>query len=97
MGPTPSGAPNKFDIERNARELDRKIQAKMLTQPAMKMWGIFHGDRDGQVANQFKSTFKQCLDQVQFESADPAMFSVRPGMKADAWKRELKAKLTDGI
>jgi aubergine-like protein len=62
MGPTPSGAPNKFDIERNARELDRKIQAKMLTQPAMKMWGIFHGDRDGQVANQFKSTFKQCLD-----------------------------------
>jgi len=69
----------------------------MLTQPAMKMWGIFHGDRDGQVANQFKSTFKQCLDQVQFESADPAMFSVRPGMKADAWIRELKAKLSDGI
>jgi len=62
MGATSSGAPNSFDIERSARELDRKIQAKMLTQPALKTWGIFHGDRDAQVANQFKSTFKQCLD-----------------------------------
>lgn len=62
MGATSSGAPNSFDIERSARELDRKIQAKMFTQPAMKTWGIFHGDRDVQVANQFKSTFKQCLD-----------------------------------
>jgi hypothetical protein len=25
MGATPSGAPNKFDIEKSARELDRKI------------------------------------------------------------------------
>jgi len=47
MGPTASGAPNKFDIERSAREIDRKIQAKMFTQPALKTWGIFHGDRDG--------------------------------------------------
>lgn len=62
MGATASGAPNSFDIERSARELDRKIQAKMFTQPALKTWGIFHGDRDAQVANQFKSTLKQCLD-----------------------------------
>jgi len=51
MGATSSGAPNKFDIEKSARDLDRKIQAKMLTQPALKTWGIFHGDRDAQVAN----------------------------------------------
>lgn len=62
MGATASGAPNTFDIEKSARELDRKIQAKMFTQPALKTWGIFHGDRDAQVANQFKSTLKQCLD-----------------------------------
>ena len=62
MGATSSGAPNQFDIERSARELDRKIQAKMFTQPALKTWGIFHGDRDAQAANQFKSTLKQCLD-----------------------------------
>lgn len=31
MGPTPSGAPNQFEIERNARELERKVQAKMFT------------------------------------------------------------------
>lgn len=97
MGPTPSGAPNQFDIERSARELDRKIQAKMLTQPAMKCWGIFHGDRDAQTANQFKSTMKQCLDQVGFESDEPQMYSVRPGMKADAWIRELQKNLNDGI
>lgn len=34
----------------------------MFTQPALKTWGIFHGDRDTQAANQFKSTLKQCLD-----------------------------------
>jgi hypothetical protein len=31
MGPSASGAPNQFDIEKNAREIDRKIQAKMFT------------------------------------------------------------------
>lgn len=97
MGATSSGAPNTFDIEKSARELDRKIQAKMLTQPALKTWGIFHGDRDAQVANQFKSTMKQCLDQVNYESSDPAMHQVKPGMRADAWIKELKAKLNDGI
>ena len=97
MGPTPSGAPNQFDIERSARDLERKVQAKMFTQPALKSWGIFHGDRDAQTANQFKSTMKQCLDQVGFEADDPAMYSVRPGMKADAWIKELKKQLNDGI
>lgn len=62
MGPTSSGAPMKFDVEKCAREIDRKIQAKMHTQPALNTWGIFHGDRDGQAANSFKSTMKQCLD-----------------------------------
>jgi len=31
MGPTNSGAPNKFDIEKSGRELDRKTQAKMFS------------------------------------------------------------------
>jgi aubergine-like protein len=62
MGATASGAPNTFDIEASARDLDRKIQAKMFTQPALNTWGIFHGDRDAQAANQFKSTMKECLD-----------------------------------
>ena len=97
MGPTASGAPNSFDIERNAREIDRKIQAKMFTQPALKTWGIFHGDRDAQVANQFKSTLKQCLDQVGYESSDPAVHAVRPGMRSDAWIKVLKEKLNDGV
>jgi aubergine-like protein len=97
MGPTPSGAPNAFEIEKNARELERKVQAKMLTQPAMNTWGIFHGDRDAQTANQFKSTMKQCLDQVNFESKEPAMYSVRGGNRADNWKRELQNHLNDGV
>jgi len=46
MGPTASGAPNTFDIEQNMRDIDRKIQGKMFTQPALKTWGIFYGDRD---------------------------------------------------
>jgi hypothetical protein len=33
---------------------------------------------------------KQCLDQVGYDSADPAVYSVRPGMKSDAWIKELK-------
>jgi hypothetical protein len=97
MGPTSSGQPNQFDIEKSAAELDRKIQAKMFTQPAMAKWAIFHGDRDGQIANQFKSTMKQCLDQVNFESKEPDVFAVKPGMKGDAWVRELRNKVKDDI
>ena len=97
MGPTSSGQPNQFDIEKSAAELDRKIQAKMFTQPAMSKWAIFHGDRDGQIANQFKSTMKQCLDQVNFESKEPDVFAVKPGMKGDAWVRELRNKVKDDI
>jgi len=97
MGPTSSGAPNKVDIEKSARELDRRTQAKMFSAPAMNKWGIFHGDRDAQIANQFKSSMKQCLDQVSFAHADPAVYSVKPGMRSDAWIRELKKQLNDGI
>jgi hypothetical protein len=97
MGATASGAPNQFDIEKNAREIDRKIQAKMLSQPALKTWGIFHGDRDAQVANQFKSTMKQCLDQVGYEHAEAAVYPVKPGMRSDAWIKELKKQMNDGI
>lgn len=51
MGAGSSGAPMAIDIEANARDLDRKIQGKMFTQPAFRTWGIFHGDRDAQIAN----------------------------------------------
>lgn len=97
MGANASGAPNKFDIEGSARDLDRKIQAKMFTQPALKTWGIFHGDRDAQAANQFKSTMKQCLDQVGYESCDPAVHAVKGAMRADGWIKQLKEQLNDGV
>lgn len=63
----------------------------------MKNWGIFYGDRDAQTANQFKSTMKQCLDQVGFEADDPAMYAVKPGMKSNAWIKELKKQLNNDI
>lgn len=31
MGPGSNGAPNSFDIEASARDIDRKIQGKMFT------------------------------------------------------------------
>jgi len=49
MGPTASGQPNSFDIEKNARDIDRKIQGKMFTQIPLKKWAIFYGDRDQQI------------------------------------------------
>lgn len=97
MGASASGAPNSFDIEKSARELDRKIQAKMFTQPALKTWGIFHGDRDAQAANSFKSTMKQCLDQVNYEHQDPAVHQVKMAMRSDNWIKALKEKLNDGV
>jgi len=36
MGQSASGTANSFEIEKNARYFDRKIQAKMFTQPSMK-------------------------------------------------------------
>lgn len=89
MGAGPSGAPVSFDIEQNMREIDRKIQGKMFSQTQLKTWGIFHGDRDAQIANQFKSTMQQCLDQCGYEKSEPKMCQVRPGMRVDAWIRAL--------
>lgn len=69
----------------------------MFTQPALKTWGIFHGDRDAQSANSFKSTFKQCLDQVNYESQDPAVHAVKGAMRSDGWIKALKEQLNDGV
>lgn len=69
----------------------------MLAQPAMKTWGIFHGDRDAQVANQFKSTMKQCLDQVGYEHGEAAVYPVKGGMRSDGWIKELKKQIKDGV
>jgi len=69
----------------------------MFTQPPLKTWGIFHGDRDAQVANQFKSTMKQCLDQVGYESSDPAIYPVKQGMRSDNWIKELQKQLNEGV
>lgn len=69
----------------------------MFKQVPLKMWGIFHGDRDAQIANQFKSTMKQCLDTCGYDSSEPQLFSVRPGMRVDAWIRELQNRLNDGV
>lgn len=97
MGPGSSGAPSSFDIEQNMREIDRKIQGKMFTQTPLKTWGIFHGDRDSQVANQFASTMQQCLDQCGYEKSEPMMCQVRSAMRADNWIKELKNKLNEGV
>jgi len=40
MGPSASFAAKSFDIEKNGREIDKKIQAKMFTQPSMKTWSM---------------------------------------------------------
>ena len=61
MGAKGSGERNTFDIEQCSRDIDRKIQDKMYEQPALHTWGVFHGDRDAQIAKQFTSTMEQCL------------------------------------
>jgi len=61
MGAKANGERNAFDIDQCSREIDRKIQDKMFEQPALKTWGIFHNDRDANIAKQFASTMEQCL------------------------------------
>jgi len=71
MGSKPDGSRNMFDIEQSARDIDRKIQDRMYSQVRMDTWGIFHGDRDAQVAKQFITTLKQAIGQFGFEAAEP--------------------------
>lgn len=97
MGAKGSGDRNAFDIEASARDIDRKIQDKMFEQPALKTWGIFHGDRDAQIAKQFTSTMEQVLQQFGYESAQPEIFQVKGGMNPTAWTKELKAKLNPNV
>jgi len=97
MGAKGSGDRNSFDIEQSARDIDRKIQDKMFEQPALKTWGIFHGDRDAQVVKSFTSTMDQVLQQFGYESAQPEIFVVKGGMNAAAWIKELKAKLNKNV
>jgi len=96
LGPLASGAANSFDIEQCARDIDRKIQGKMYKQNPLNNWAIFHGDRDAQVANSFSSTMKQCLETCGYESTPPKICAVKPGMRADAWVRELQNQLDQG-
>jgi hypothetical protein len=97
MGPNASGTPASFDIEKCAREIDRKIQGKMYTQTQLKNWAIFHGDRDGQIASQFKSTMAECLSTCGYDKTEPMMCEVKPSMRADNWIKVMKAKLKEGI
>lgn len=39
----------------------------------------------------------QCLQQFGYEQTTPTVFPVRGGMNAEAWKKEIKAKLNDGV
>lgn len=98
MGAKGSGERNTFDIEACAREIDRKIQDKMFEQPALKVWGIFHGERDAQVCKQFTQTMEQVLQQFGFESAQPQTFPLKGNpMQANTWIRELKSKLNNNV
>ena len=49
----------------------------MFEQPALKTWGIFHGERDAQIAKQFTSTMEQVLQQFGYESAQPEIFPIK--------------------
>lgn len=40
---------------------------------------------------------QQCLDTCGYEKSTPSMCPVRPGMRLDAWIKELKAKLNEGV
>lgn len=97
MGAKPSGDRNSFDIEQNARDIDRKIQDRMYEQPELTCWGIFHGDRDQQIAKQFLSTMEKCLEQFGYEFKEPALFPVKYAMKFDNWKRELLDKIKPNV
>jgi hypothetical protein len=35
----------------------------------------------------------ECLKQVGYDSAEPALHQVKGGMRSDAWIKELKAKV----
>lgn len=69
----------------------------MFTQPALKTWGIFHGDKDTQIAGQFKSTMAECLKTCGYDGSDPMVCQIKPAMKFDNWKKELKKHLNDGV
>nr|AAM96947.1 macronuclear development protein 1 [Stylonychia lemnae] len=98
MGAKGSGERNTFDIESCAREIARKIQDKMFDQPALKTWGIFHGDRDAQVCKQFQQTMEQVLQQFGFESATPQTFVVKGNaMQSNNWIKELKSRLNNNV
>ena len=40
---------------------------------------------------------KQCLDTCGYDSSEPNMVQVRPGMRFDAWKKALQEQLNEGV
>jgi len=63
----------------------------------LKTWGIFYSDRDAQVGNQFKSTMEECLKTCGYQNHEPNMVQVKQGSRADAWIKELKNQLNEGV
>ena len=85
MGAKSGGDRNTIEIDSAGRDLDRKIQDVMYTQPPLEKWGIFHTDRDEGVAKQFVNTLQQCIKQCQIQCSAPRTFTVRGGNRAENW------------
>ena len=84
-------------LKQCSRDIDSKIQDKMYEQPALKTWGIFHGDRDAKLLSSSPQQWNSVCNNLAMKAAAPAVFPVKEAMNADSWKRELKSKLNDSV
>lgn len=88
MGKLNDGNRCQFDIE-TCQDIDRKIQAKMYEQPALKKWGIFYTDQDKKVAIQFMETMMKCTETFGYDICKPKEFCQRSN-RFDDWERSIQ-------
>jgi len=59
------------------RDIDRKIQQKMFSQPELDKWGVFYCAQDTKIAKQFIDTMGKCLEQINYSAQQPREFPIR--------------------
>lgn len=85
-----------LDIECCGRDLERKVQCQMYSQPPITKWGIFFQERDAPSAKEFNINMERTIQQFGYQAKQMASFMIK-GHNIEMWKETLHAKLDNTV
>ena len=84
-----------FDAE-STKDLERRMQNPMYSQPQLSMWGIVYSAKDKREKEQLSSAVKKAFDGFKYQVAPPAEIEVPSADERD-WLETLRRISKPGI